>query len=75
MPPLRAADSLNLMSTNTINSVSSTSTIIDFVPPMIIEQGKKYKEDKIVYECIQTSKLPISNKLKDLVGYYVKVVK
>ena len=74
-PNAAAAASLNLMSTNTINSVSSTSTIIDFVPPMIIEQGKKYKEDKIVYECIQTSKLPISNKLKDLVGYYVKVVK
>lgn len=74
-PNAAAAASLNLMSTNTINSVSDTSTIIDFVPPMIIEQGKKYKEDKIVYECIQTSKLPISNKLKDLVGYYVKVVK
>lgn len=74
-PNAAAAASLNLMSTNTINSVFDTSTIIDFVPPMIIEQGKKYKEDKIVYECIQTSKLPISNKLKDLVGYYVKVVK
>lgn len=74
-PNAAAAANLNLMSTNTINSVSDTSTIIDFVPPMIIEQGKKYKEDKIVYECVQTSKLPISNKLKDLVGYYVKVVK
>lgn len=71
-----AAASLNLMSVNTITPKSSeVSEPINFVPPMLIEQGKQYKEDRITYECIQTSKLPISNKLKDLVGYYVKVVK
>ena len=53
-------------------SVMAEDGVIDFVPPMIIERGKLYKEDEIIYECIQTSKLPISNKLKDLVGYYVK---
>ena len=51
---------------------ASENDIIDFIPPMIIERGKLYKEDEVIYECIQTSKLPISNKLKDLVGYYVK---
>lgn len=60
---------------NTIIEQPTSEDIIDFNPPMIIEKGKLYKEDTIVYECIQTSKLPISNKLKDLVGYYVKIIK
>lgn len=76
-PNAAAAASLNLMSTNTTTPKSSSkvSEPINFVPPMLIQQGKWYKEDGVTYECIQTSKLPISNKLKDLVGYYVKVVK
>lgn len=51
----------------------TTEEVIDFISPMIIEKGKLYREDNVVYECIQTSKLPISNKLKDLVNYYVKI--
>lgn len=76
-PNAAAAASLNLMSTNTTTPKSSSkvSEPINFVSPMLIQQGKWYKEDGVTYECIQTSKLPISNKLKDLVGYYVKVVK
>ena len=54
--------------------MTASEEVIDFVPPMVIEIGKLYREDNVVYECIQTSKLPISNKLKDLVGYYVKTV-
>lgn len=56
---------------NSIIEDTSKEDAIDFVPPMIIEKGKLYKEDGVTYECIQTSKLPISNKLKDLVGFYV----
>lgn len=52
----------------------SSESIIDFVPPMPLEKGKLYKEDGIVYRCIQTSKLSISNKLSDLVGHYVELV-
>lgn len=48
--------------------------VIDFIPPMMIEKGKLYKEDGITYECIQSSKSEISNKLKDLVGYYVNII-
>ena len=61
---------------NIVYSISeNNNTIIDFTPPMIIENGKLYKENNIVYKCIQTSKLPISNKLSDLVGYYVEIYK
>lgn len=54
---------------------NTSSEIIDFKPPMMIEKGKQYKEDGVIYECIQSSKLPISNKLKDLLGFYVKIIK
>lgn len=64
---------LQVMAASKASTVSS-ETIIDFVPPMSIEKGKLYKENGIIYECIQTSKLPISNKLSDLVGYYVEIV-
>lgn len=46
----------------------------EFVPPMTIQNGELYIENGITYKCIQTSKLPISNKLSDLVGYYVEIV-
>lgn len=52
----------------------SSETVIDFVPPMPLEKGKLYKENGIVYRCVQTSKLSISNKLSDLVGHYVELV-
>lgn len=52
----------------------SSETVIDFIPPMPLEKGKLYKENGIVYRCIQTSKLSISNKLSDLVGHYVELV-
>lgn len=52
----------------------SSETVIDFVPPMPLEKGKLYRENGIVYRCIQTSKLSISNKLSDLVGHYVELV-
>lgn len=52
----------------------SSETVIDFVPPMPLEKGKLYKENGIVYRCIQTSKLSISNKLSDLIGHYVELV-
>lgn len=64
---------LQVMAASKTSTVSS-ETIIDFVPPMPIEKGKLYRENGIIYECIQTSKLPISNKLSDLVGYYVEIV-
>ena len=53
----------------------ASDNIIEFIPPMKIEEGNIYREDDITYKCIQTSKLPISNKLKDLVNYYVEIVK
>lgn len=52
----------------------SSETVIDFIPPMPLEKGKLYKENGVVYRCIQTSKLSISNKLSDLVGHYVELV-
>lgn len=52
----------------------SSETVIDFIPPMPLEKGRLYKENGIVYRCIQTSKLSISNKLSDLVGHYVELV-
>lgn len=55
-------------------AVRTSETIIDYVPPMPLEKGKLYKENGIVYRCIQTSKLSISNKLSDLVGHYVELV-
>lgn len=57
-----------------IAAARSSETVIDFVPPMPLEKGKLYKENGIVYRCIQTSKLSISNKLSDLVGHYVELV-
>lgn len=68
-----AAASFKVMSTS-VPSEANSEDVIDFVPPMSIEKGKLYKENGIIYECIQTSKLPISNKLSDLVGYYVEIV-
>lgn len=53
--------------------LSLMSGVIVYTPPMTIEKGKLYSEDGVIYECIQTSKVAISNKLKDLIGYYVKV--
>lgn len=68
-----ATASFSVMSAN-VTSETPSENIIDFVPPMPIENGKLYKENGIVYRCIQTSKLSISNKLSDLVGYYVELV-
>lgn len=67
-------DSDKWTSKEEIMTVASDNTI-EFIPPMKIEEGKIYIEDDITYKCIQTSKLPISNKLKDLVNYYVEIVK
>lgn len=63
-----------------VMTVSQTSgesfeNITEFVPPMPIENGKLYRENGIVYRCTQTSRLAISNKLSDLVGYYVEIYK
>lgn len=60
---------------SSINTKAASIEIIDFIPPMRIEDGKYYREDGIVYKCIQTSRLSVSNALKDLVGYYVEIVK
>lgn len=68
-----AAAAFSVMSAN-VTSKSTSENVIDFVPPMPIENGKLYRENGIIYRCIQTSKLSISNKLSDLVGYYVEVV-
>ena len=68
-----AAASFSVMSAN-VTSETPSENIIDFAPPMPIEKGKLYKENGIVYRCIQTSKLSVSNKLSDLVGYYVELV-
>lgn len=48
---------------------------IPFEGNMILEKGKFYIEEGIVYECIRDSGIAIHNKLKDLVGNYVKVSK
>lgn len=53
----------------------TTETVIEFTPPMIIEKDKLYSENGVVYVCTQSSKIPISNKLSDLVGYYVEINK
>lgn len=58
-----------------VNAMSLVSEVTQFVPPMSIEKGMYYSEDGVTYKCIQSSKLPISNKLKDLIGYYVEEVK
>lgn len=65
---------LDSLRTAGVIATRSSETVIDFVPPMPLEKDKLYKENGIVYRCIQTSKLPISNKLSDLVGYYVELV-
>lgn len=57
-----------------VMAARSNVSAIDFVPPMPLEKGKLYKEDNIIYKCTQTSRLPISNKLSDLVGHYVELV-
>ena len=67
-------DSDKWTSKEEIMTVASDNTI-EFIPPMKIEEGNIYREDGITYKCIQTSRLPISNKLKDLVNYYVEIVK
>lgn len=64
-----AAAAFSVMS-NTV-----TENIIDFISPMTLESGKLYRENGIVYKCIQSSKLSVSNKLSDLIGYYVEVYK
>lgn len=53
----------------------SSETVIDFVPPMTLEINKLYREEGVVYKCIQSSKLPVSNKLADLIGHYVEIYK
>lgn len=64
--PNAAAASLN---------IAPSSDIISFIPPMPLEKGKLYSENGVVYLCTQSSKVPISNKLSDLVGYYVEINK
>lgn len=66
---IASAAAFSVMSANV-----TSENVIDFVPSMPIENGKLYRENGIIYRCIQTSKLSISNKLSDLVGYYVEVV-
>lgn len=61
---------------NEVSTLSNESLLIeDFIPPMKIEKDHYYKENGIVYKCIQSSKLSISNSLKDLIGYYVEIYK
>lgn len=62
----------SVMMMNTVETAGTTEAI-NFIPPMVIQKDKFYIEDGVTYKCIQTSKLPISNKLKDLVGYYVEI--
>lgn len=71
-PNAAAASTMSVRAATT--TTSSIDSIIEFVPPMPLEKGKLYKENGIVYRCIQTSKLSISNKLSDLVGHYVELV-
>lgn len=40
---------------------------------MILENGKFYSQDGVVYQCIRDSGIALHNALKDLVGNYVKV--
>lgn len=46
---------------------------IHYTLGMIIESGKFYLEDEVLYECIRDSVVPIYNKLADLIGNYVRV--
>lgn len=40
---------------------------------MILEIGKYYSQDNILYECIRDSVVPLTHDLKDLVDLYVKL--
>lgn len=67
-------DSGVLASVSVVNlKMTPEIEVIEFLSPMILEKGKYYKQDGITYKCIQASKLPVENKLKDLVGYYVEI--
>lgn len=65
---------LQVMAASKASTVSS-ETIIDFISSMTLEINKLYREEGVVYKCIQSSKLPVSNKLADLIGYYVEIYK
>lgn len=68
-----ASSAAPVMLNTVLNNTSEN--IIDFVPPMTLEINKLYREEGVVYKCIQSSKLPVSNKLADLIGYYVEIYK
>ena len=70
---LRASGAIATGAAAASYSIQPKIEAIEFLSPMIIEKGKYYEQDGVIYECIQSSKLPVENKLKDLVGYYVKV--
>lgn len=40
---------------------------------MILENGKYYSQDNIVYQCTRDTGVPVYNALKDLVGLYVEL--
>lgn len=40
---------------------------------MILEIGKYYSQDNVLYECVRDSVVPLIHDLKDLVDLYVKL--
>lgn len=47
--------------------------VIPYGPGMILEEGKYYSENEIIYICTRDSGIAVYNDLKDLVDIYVKV--
>lgn len=60
----------------TVINETNKGTKEDSIPysgNMILENGKFYSQDGVVYQCIRDSEIAIHNELKDLVGNYVQV--
>lgn len=47
---------------------------IPYIPPMEIEEGKYYTEDKVLYKCTRSSGTALNHDLASLVGIYVEKV-
>ena len=56
-------------------NAGTKSDPIPYAGNMILERGKFYSQDGVVYECIRDSGIALHNALKDLVGNYVQVAK
>lgn len=54
--------------------LGSAEDPIPYEGNMVLEEGKYYSQDGVVYKCIWSTGIPVYHPLNELVGLYVEVV-